>query len=306
MRLEAYQLPRLRAGQVLVCVKAASINPLDWKVRDGVMKFMTGRSFPRAMGSDFSGLVEEVGSGVTRLKPGDEVLGTAPLRESGAFAPRVVTNAKLVVSKPAGVSFEQAACLPIAAVTAWRGLIDKAKLRGGKRVFVNGCSGGVGQFAVQIARMSGASVAGSCSRAAASHAKQLGVDPVFDYTSDDLRSLKGKCDVVFDTAGTLSLDAGFALLAADGVMLDINTTPRKLVRGLFSRRYRIVFGTQSIDTLQQVTRLAADGKLQVQIGRTALLEDAIQLISDTESGRKVPGRSVIVMTAPLAVRTTTT
>jgi NADPH:quinone reductase-like Zn-dependent oxidoreductase len=295
MRLEDYPLPPLQAGQVLVRVKAASVNPFDWKVRSGVMKLMTGRSFPRAMGNDFAGIVEQVGADVTRLRPGDEVFGAARLKESGAFAVKLVTDEKLVAHKPPGLSFEQAACLPIAGVTAWRGLVDKANLRAGQRVLVNGCSGGVGQFAVQIARERGATVTGTCSAAAAAHAKELGVDPVLDYRGVDLSRFNGSFDVVFDTAGTLPMATGLALLSPGGVMLDINATVPRLVRSLVTRRYKPVFGTQTVDTLEQVARLAADGKLRVQIGRTAPLEDAIRLISDVESGKKEPGRAVIVI-----------
>jgi NADPH:quinone reductase-like Zn-dependent oxidoreductase len=296
MRLEDYQLPPLQASQVQVRVRAASVNPFDWKVRSGVMKFMTGRVFPRAMGSDFAGVVEQVGAAVTRLRPGDEVLGTARIKESGAFAPVLVTDEKLVVRKPTSLSFEQAACLPIAAVTAWRGLFDKARIEAGQRVFINGCTGNVGQAAVQIARLAGASVAGSCSRANAPYARRLGVDPVFDYAGAGLSGVQDKFDVVFDTAGTLSIPAGLALLAPGGVLLDINTTLPKAVRGLFSSRYRMVFGSQTVETLEQVAKLAADGKLQFQIGCTVPLAQAIQGITEVENGRKPPGRAVILMT----------
>jgi len=200
VRLEEFEPAKPRAGQILVRVKAASVNPIDWKIRSGTLKFMTGKRFPRAMGSDFSGIVEAVGPSVTRLEVGDEVLGTTPMKDSGAFAERVVTGEELAVVKPPALSFEQAATLPIVGVTAWRGLVDKAHLRAGQSVFVHGCLGGVGRAVVHLARILGAQVAGSCRGAAMEEARALGVNPVVDYQRLDIGSLTNRFDVVFDTA----------------------------------------------------------------------------------------------------------
>lgn len=126
MRLEEFTLPPLQEGEVAVTVAAASVNPIDWKLRQGQLKMMTGRSFPRAMGSDFTGVVHTVGPGVTQFTPGDHVYGIARLKESGAFAETVITTESMLASKPAELSVEQAACLPTAAVMAWNGLVDRA------------------------------------------------------------------------------------------------------------------------------------------------------------------------------------
>ena len=143
MQLADFELAEPGAAQVAVKVQFASIQPIDWKLRRGDLKILTGRSFPRGMGSDFSGTVLAVGAGVSRLKPGDAVFGMARLKESGAFAEAVVTSETFVARKPPDVSFEQAACLSTAGVMAWMGLIDKAHLVAGQRVFVNGCTGAV-------------------------------------------------------------------------------------------------------------------------------------------------------------------
>ena len=118
MRLEAFELPSPGKNEIVVRVEAASVNPFDWKVRQGAMKFMVRAPFPRAMGTDFSGVVESVGAGVTRFHAGDEVLGTAPSAPAGAFAEKLITEEKLVVAKPATLSFEEAAALPVVGVTA--------------------------------------------------------------------------------------------------------------------------------------------------------------------------------------------
>ena len=293
MQLVEYQLPAPGKGQIAVTVKAASINPVDWKIRNGMMKFMTGKKFPRAMGMDFAGVVAAVGPAVARLRVGDEVFGQARMKESGAFAPTLITDEKLVTVKPAGVAFEQAACLPTAAATAWIGLVNKARLRSGQRVFVNGCSGGVGQSAVQIARHMGASVAGSCSAAATARASSLGVDPALDYATLDLAPLRGSFDVVYDTAGTMTLAQGRSLLKRGGVFLDINPSAGKIIPGLLSPAYKLVMGAATPAVLDELGRAAAAGTLHLDVGRTVAIDQAIALIASLEKGQRIGGKGVI-------------
>ncbi|WP_148051284.1 NAD(P)-dependent alcohol dehydrogenase, partial [Pseudomonas brassicacearum] len=160
MQVQNFELPHPGEGEVGVSVKFSAINPIDWKLRTGQMKIVTGRKFPRAMGMDFSGRVISIGAGVTRFKVGDPVFGLARFKESGAFGHAVITKEAFLAHKPDDVSFEHAACLGTPGITAWNGLIDKAKLRAGQHVFVNGCAGAVGEAAVQIALMQGAVVSG--------------------------------------------------------------------------------------------------------------------------------------------------
>src|SRR5450631_2561527 len=160
VHLSAFALREPQADELVVRVAAASINPMDWKIRNGDMKMMTGSKFPRAMGTDFAGTVEAVGSKVSRFKPGDAVVGTVPMKSSGAFAPMLITTQDLVVKKPEALSFNEAATLPIAGVTAWHVLVNIAGLRAGQRLLINGASGAVGQSAIAIARAIGAMVIG--------------------------------------------------------------------------------------------------------------------------------------------------
>jgi NADPH:quinone reductase-like Zn-dependent oxidoreductase len=150
MVLETYELRAPGSDEIVVLVKASSVNPADWKMRQGAMKFMTGRRLPRAMGTDFSGVVESVGADVTRFRAGDEVFGTVPLKPFGAFAEKLITKEKLTVKKPASISHEEAATLPTVGVTAWRAMVQKGRLKTEQTVFVNGAYGGVGQAAVHI------------------------------------------------------------------------------------------------------------------------------------------------------------
>jgi NADPH:quinone reductase-like Zn-dependent oxidoreductase len=295
MRLELCDLPPPARNEILVRVKAASVNPFDWKVRLGTMKFMTGRRLPRAMGSDFSGVAQSVGAGVTRVQVGDEVLGTAPFKRQGAFAEQLITEEKRVVRKPATLSFEEAATLPTVGVTAWLALVVKGQLKPGQRVFVNGALGGVGQAAVHIAKALGASVTGRVGPSALADAKAIGIDPVLDYTRDIPADLKKRFDIVLDTNGSLTPAQGEALVKRGGFVIDTNPSAQKFIRSLFSRRHKFVFGNPITEVLQKIAGLAGSGKLPLSTGRVAALDDAIALIGDLEAGRRTQGKAVIFM-----------
>jgi NADPH:quinone reductase-like Zn-dependent oxidoreductase len=216
MRLEDFQPSGLGADDVRVRVRAAAANPMDFGIRNGAMKMVTGRSFPRGMGYDFAGIVEAVGDNVTRLRVGDEVLGGASIKRSGAFADVVVAEEKAVVKKPAGLSFEAAAAIPIAAGTAYQALFKTAKLRPGEAVFVHGSLGAVGRSAVQLASAHGASVAGSCRAGSSDEARGLGMDPIVDFDFDPT-PLARRFDVVLDSAGKLPISKARKMLASSPV-----------------------------------------------------------------------------------------
>jgi NADPH:quinone reductase-like Zn-dependent oxidoreductase len=295
MRLEDFELPALAARQVAVKVKFAGINPIDWKVRQGNLKMLTGKSFPRTMGSDFSGTVLAVGAGVTRLKPGDSVFGLSRLKESGSLGEAVVTNESFVAKKPNDLSFEQAACVPTAGVMAWIGLVDKAGLKAGQRVFVNGCTGSVGEAVVQLARMLGAKVSGSCGADSMRRAQDLNVFPIYDHRQTDLATIDDRFDVVYDTAGTMPVSSGLRLLEGNGVLLDIHATPGKFLRAFLNRKLKLFFCTPRPEILDGITAAAADGKLRMTIGETVPLTESIRLIADLEKGRKINGKGLIAI-----------
>jgi NADPH:quinone reductase-like Zn-dependent oxidoreductase len=229
LRLDEVTPPDPGRGQIRVQVRAAAANPMDWKIRRGEIKALTGFRFPRGLGHDFAGVVEAVGPGVERLKVGDEVLGVTSIRQAGAFAECVVADEKNVWLKPPSLSFEQAAALTIVSLTAWNALVAKARLSAGQSVFITGCLGGVGRSAVQIARMRGANVAGSCSASRREEALALGVGEIIDYRAFDIAPYRRRFDVVFDTAGALSLSQCGAMLKRRGMSLHIVPTPTKLI-----------------------------------------------------------------------------
>jgi NADPH:quinone reductase-like Zn-dependent oxidoreductase len=295
MRLESFDLGTPRENEVAVRVHFAAINPIDWKLRQGVMKIMTGKTFPRTMGTDFSGTVIAVGPGVVRLQPGDEVFGLARFKESGALGQALITRETFLAKKPDGVSFEDAACLGTPGITAWGCLIDKAGLAAGQRVFINGCAGAVGEATAQVAHMHGASVDGSCSAADIERMRTLGVHTVYDYRTLDLSAIKERYDVVIDTAEKMTIEQAMGLLNRKGAFLDLHPTPGKFLRALFNRRLKPVVGAVRAETLDQLARAATEGKFRLPIGRVVPLDAAVELVTELEAGLKAGGKCLVKM-----------
>lgn len=297
MKLEDFELKPPGRGEVAVKVKFAAINPIDWKVRSGHLKMMTGKQFPRAMGSDFSGIVTAVGDGVTRFKVGDAVFGMAHIKDGGALGEAVVARETFVAKKPETVSYEDAACLSTPGVTAWNGLVDKAGLKPGKHVdvFVNGCTGAVGEATVRLARMFGATVAGTCRRASMQQARDLGVQPLFDYQATDLSTVGERFDIVYDASATMAVATGLGLLRKTGIYLDIAPAPIKFIRALINRKLKPVICTARADILDGLASAAAQGELRLTIAETVALGDAVRLIAAIEGGRKLGGKALVAM-----------
>lgn len=293
LRLDEVPLPEAGSGQIRVQVRAASINPMDGKIRRGEMKMLSGFRFPRGLGHDFAGVVDAVGKGVTRFNVGDEVFGTTSIPEAGALADYVVADEKNVGRKPSAISFEQAAALCIVSITAWNALTGKAKLRSGQTVMITGCLGGVGRSAVQIARTLGAHIVGSCSAAGRAEALALGVDEVLDYRATDLTAFGARCDVVFDTAGALSLGQCSALLKRRGMSLHIVPTPAKLIGCLLASRHHLVFGNPTAPCMAELTQYFEHKQLVASIGRVVSLAGAIPAIVEFERTGHPKGKLVI-------------
>ncbi len=296
LRLDEVKRPDPGRGQIRVRVMAASFNPMDWKIRRGEMKALSGFRFPRGLGHDFSGVVDAVGPGVERLKVGDEVFGIVSIAKAGAFAEYVVADQKNVGFKPPSLSFEQAAALPIVSVTAWNALVTKARVSAGQSVFIAGCLGGVGRAATQLARMRGATVAGSCSASGRDEALALGVGELVDYRGFDVAPYRHRFDVVFDTAGSLSLSQCGAMLKRAGLSLHIVPTAAKLIGSLLPSRHHVVFGNPTPESLAGVAAAAERGDLVPVIGRIAPLSQGISALVELEKTSSLKGKLVIVPT----------
>lgn len=221
LKLEEIAKPPPADDEVLVKVHAAALNPLDWHYMRGepyIMRMSSGLGGPTdtRMGVDFAGTVEAVGRNVTRFKPGDEVFGG----RSGAFAEYVnIREDRAVAPKPANLTFEQAASAPIAAITALQGLRDKGRIQPGHKVLINGASGGVGTFAVQIAKSFGADVTGVCSTRNVELVRSIGADHVIDYTQEDFTRSEQRYDLILDNVGNRSLSDLRRVLKDNGALV---------------------------------------------------------------------------------------
>ena len=295
LRLDEVMRPEAGREQIRIHVRAASVNPMDWKICRGEMKSLTGFRFPRGLGHDFAGVVDAVGPGVARLKVGDEVFGVTSLRLAGAFAEYVVAEERNVWLKPPSVPFEEVAASTIVSLTAWNALVTKAKLSAGQSVFINGCLGGVGRSAVQIALMRGANIVGSCSASGRQDALQLGVDDVVDYRTFNASSYRNRFDVVFDMAGAMSLSQCGAMQKRRGMSLHIVPTFAKMIGCLLPSRHYLVFGNPTPQSMAGVAEALEQGKLVPAIGRVVPLSKAIPALIELEKTGSPKGKLVAVL-----------
>lgn len=224
-----------RRGEVRVEVHAAAVNPKDVLIRKGKMHPFNGMRFPQRLGQDLAGVVESVGKGVKRLRAGDEVFGMIPRFGAGSYGQRVTVPASSVALKPTTASMEEAAAVPLAALTALQALEDRAGLRPGEEVLLNGASGGVGVFAVQIARILGARPVAICSRRNASLVTELGADEVIAYDETPLEQLDRRFDVVFDIFGSLPYPKARRLLQPHSRYVTTIPRPDTFARDLATR-----------------------------------------------------------------------
>ena len=300
LRLEEVEPPTIPEDRVLVRVKAASVNALDWHMMRGkpfLARIGEGWRSPKQpiRGVDLAGVVEAVGSAVTRFKPGDEVFGTG----GGTFAELARAKESSLAPKPAGLSFEEAASVSVAGRTALIGLRDKAGVQAGQRVLVDGAGGGVGTFAVQIARALGAEVTAITRTANLELVRSLGATRVLDHQRDDLARDPARYDVVFDVGGFRSIGdlaraavpGGIVVLCGAGANAAgwIGPLPRLVVPRLRPRigGARVVFyiATLRLEDLLELTRLVEMGEIRPVIDRTYRLEEAAEAMRHVEDGR---------------------
>jgi NADPH:quinone reductase-like Zn-dependent oxidoreductase len=278
LRLQEVERPVPGLTEILVRVHAAGINPTDWKARAFGGRLTAG-DFPVILGYDVAGVVEEVGGGVTWLKVGDEVLGMPRFPVlPGGYAEYVVAPSRQFVRKPAALSFEQAAGLPLAALTAWQGLVDTARLRSGQRVLVHAAAGGVGHLAVQIAKSLGAYVIGTASAPKHDFVRSLGADEVIDYRSSDFVDVlrESPVDVVFDPiAGDTSLRS-VQVLKDGGVLVSILDVEEDAAAEAKRRGIHAEFTLVEPDrlALTAITDLVEQGQLRVEIDSVFPLAEA--------------------------------
>lgn len=311
LKFEDIEKPTPTDDQVLVKVHAASVNPLDWHYIEGtpyVMRLGVGLRKPKdtRLGVDFAGTVEAVGKNVTRFKSGDEVFGG----RDGAFAEYVCPRAdRAIALKPANVTFEQAASVPIAALTALQALRDKARIQPGQTVLINGASGGVGTFAVQIAKSLGAEVTGVCSTRNLDMVRSLGADQVIDYTKEDFTRGGQRYDAIIDNVGNHSLSECRGALVAKGkyVLIGGGGANEQGLIGIMARPFAAAIMSKFVSQemgmmladlnpkdLAALAELMQSGKVKPVIDRTYKLNEVPDAIRYLEEGH-ARGKVIIAL-----------
>ena len=290
-RLALDQIPRPEPqdGEVLVRVRAAGVNPADWKIREGWAKDVMPLRFPYVPGVDLAGVVEQVGPGVTTVRPGQEVFGGSV---HGSYAAYALAPAPALALKPATVSFADAATIPAGATTAWQGLFDHGHLHPGQRVLILGGAGGVGLFAVQFARWKGAQVISTASARNADFVRSLGAQTVIDYTTARVADAVQDADLVFDTVGGEALAGVWPTLKRGGALVSIVGQPDEAQaheRGVRAVRFSAQI---SSDLLGTFARLIDEGQVTVTVGATFPLSEARQA-QDLSQGGHSRGRIIL-------------
>lgn len=312
--------PQAGPGELLVEVHAASVNPVDFKIRSGMLKMIVPFGFPLILGNDLSGVVKAVGAGVTRFRPGDAVFARMDKQRIGAFAEFAVVAEADAAAKPANLTHVEAAAVPLAGLTAWQALFEIGGLKAGQKVLIHAGSGGVGTFAIQLARHAGATVATTVGARNAELARSLGADVVIDYKTQRFEDIVSGYDLVLDTQAGDIRHRSFAVLKRGGVLVSIAGTPDgRLIRqwglnpllGLLldflnrktlrlakkhGVRYEYLFMHPSGEQLAQIGRLLAEGNVKTIIDKVFPLEQVREALAYSEAGHAT-GKVVVEVKA---------
>ncbi len=309
--VEAVELPEpeMGDGDVLVEVHAASVNPLDLKIRNGELKPLLPYKLPLVLGNDLAGIVIKAGKNVRRFKPGDKVFARPDQDRIGAFAEMIAINENDVAKKPHRLDMEQAASVPLVGLTAWQALVGKAGLQAGQKVLIQAGSGGVGTIAIQLAKHLGATVATTTSTANVDWVKGLGADVVIDYKKDDFESVFHDYDVVIDTQGGQTLEKSLLVLKPGGKVISVAGPPepdfakefganwfliqamRALsfqIRRKAKRRgvtYSFLFMKASGDQLRELGSLIDSGAIRPVVDQVFPFQSTTEALAYVEKGR---------------------
>lgn len=309
MRLGQMPQPELRDDDVLIEVHAAAVNLLDSKIKSGEFKLILPYRMPLVLGHDVAGAVTRVGSRVRQFKTGDQVYSRPPDHRIGTFAEFIAVNENDVAPKPKNVTMEQAASIPLVGLTAWQALVERAHLQKGHKVFIQAGSGGVGTFAIQLARHIGATVATTTSSANIDWVKRLGADIVIDYEKDDFEKVLQNYDVVLHSQDAAALEKSLRVLKPGGTLISISGPPdpafakeigapwfvNLIVRLLSSGarkkatrrdvKYSFLFMRANGQQLREITRLIEAGAIRPVIDRVFAFESTNEALAHVEAGR---------------------
>ncbi len=280
VRIVDIERPEPKAGEILVKVHAAGVNPIDWKIRSGAGQRL-GMTLPIHMGGELVGTIEKLGADVNSFAPGEAIFGMV---HTGAFAEYAIVKAADMARKPSNLNFVQAAALPLAGSTAWQAIFDEAGLTGGQRLLITNSSGGVGSLAVQFAKANGAHVTAVASARNEEFVSSLGADDFIDYTSQPFEQAARDMDVVFDTMGGSTFQRAFQTLRKGGFMVTVVAFPDGE-----AERYGVgvtrSFTLPSARNLTSIKELVEAGKVTPHVDTVLPFEEVKQALALSEAGR---------------------
>ena len=277
-------IPTPADNEVLIKVKSASVNPVDWKIREGYLQPMLNHALPLTLGWDVSGEVVAAGDQVSHLKVGDAVYSRPDIAKNGSYAEYITVVADEVAIKPTSFSWQEAAGVPLAALTAWQSLYEIAKLEAGERVLIHAGSGAVGQFAIQLAKLRGATVYTTTSAKNTELVLGLGADHAIDYTKEDFSELRD-IDVVFDTIGGDTQANSWKTLKKGGRLVSITDNPDEAIAAELGVTAFFCFVQPNSEQLEKLAEFADAGQLKVSIDSEFGLDQVAEAHERSETGR---------------------
>jgi len=309
MRMAEMPTPEIDEYEVLAEIHAASINPVDFKIRDGKVKLLVKYKMPLILGNDFSGVVVKVGAKVTRFKVGDEIYARPRKSKIGTFTEYIAIHEDDIALKPKNLSFEEAASIPLVGLTSYQALTDILQLQKGQKILIHAGAGGVGTFAIQLAKLMGAFVATTASEAGANLVKSLGADEIINYKTEKFEEKLENYDVVFDTLGGETLEKSFEVIKSGGKIVSVSGLPnarfgKEYGSGFFKTllfsaashkltalekkhnvQYSFLFMKPSGEQLRIIADFIETGKIKPIIDRVFPFENAQKAMEYAESGR---------------------
>jgi NADPH:quinone reductase-like Zn-dependent oxidoreductase len=282
LKYEDIPRPEPKDDQLLIRVIAAGVNPVDGMIRSGT--FNGNRAFPIILGGDVAGVVEKVGSKVTKFKAGDPVFAYLSLNNSGGYAQYALVTEREAAPKPKSLTYVEAAAVPIVAMTAWQALVDTAKLSADQTILIHGGSGGVGSFAIQIAKARGAKVIATASTANQDFLKQLGADVAIDYTKQKFEDVAKDVDVVLDSIGRDTLARSYGVVKKGGIIVSLVARPKESELEKHGIRGTALNVEPSSQELAEIGKLIDDKKIKVIVSQTFPLSEAMKAQEQVATG----------------------
>ncbi|PHG11540.1 NADPH:quinone reductase [Bacillus toyonensis] len=318
MRMTKVPTPKINEYEVLAEIHAASINPIDFKIRDGKVKMLLKYEMPLILGNDFSGVIVKVGAKVTNFKVGDEIYARPRKNKIGTFAEYIAIHENDIALKPNNLSFEEAASIPLVGLTSYQALHDIIQLQKGQKILIHAGSGGVGTFAIQLAKIMGATVTTTASEAGVNLVTSLGADEIINYKTEKFEDILKNYDAVFDTIGGATLEKSFNIIKSGGNIVSVSGMPnarfgkefgsgffKTLLFSLASKKltalekkhnaqYSFLFMKPSGDQLRTIANYIKAGQIKPVIDRVFPFEDAQKAMEYSESGR-AKGKIIVKM-----------